>query len=177
MLKSWIRLILDHPQLLSHRHGRHIAHIIISKGNATDVINFTFFFMLVSLKHLSDMSCWAVQVCFSAKRHVKNNFRGCFLCRRQPFDGNALSPSGVTKPLGCVTNSNHMTAEDMHQNSEGKNWFSIIASKTIRRSRCAALKQVPSGYCKPPSQIVKLSYIVSMRFILLVPTEKRSLDY
>jgi hypothetical protein len=139
--------------------------------------HFTFFFVLVSLKHLSDMSCWAVQVCFSAKRHVKNNFRGCFLCRRQPFDGNALSPSGVTKPLGCVTNSNHMTAEDMHQNSEGKNWFSIIASKTIRRSRCAALKQVPSGYCKPPSQIVKLSYIVSMRFILLVPTEKRSLDY
>jgi hypothetical protein len=27
----------------------------------------------------------------------------------------------VTKPLGCVTNSNHMTAEDMHQNSGGKN--------------------------------------------------------
>jgi hypothetical protein len=97
--------------------------LALSSAKETQLMLFSlhFFFVLVSLKHVSDMSCWAVQVCFSAKRHVKNNFGGCFLCRRHPFDGNALSPSGVTKPLGCVTNSNHMTAEDMHQNSEGKN--------------------------------------------------------
>lgn len=107
MLKSWFKLILDHPQLLSHRS------VFLQNGRSKII------------------------------------YGAVFLCRRHPFDGDALSPYGVT-------NSNHMTAEYMHQNLEGKNWFSIIASKTIRRSRCAALKQVHSGYCKPPSQIVKL---------------------